>query len=701
MTKKENLNLQENFALALQNHQKGNFKVAENIYKKVLENNPDHFETVFYLGSLYLQMNNFKHAKIYLQRVLSIQPNMPGALINLAITLTELGEYKTSIEHFNKAIKIEPKSSIAHFNLGNALCKLNEYLKAIKHYKQTIDIDENHILAHNNMCIAFIELGKPFEAVMCSRNAISINPNYTLALNNMSILFKETQFLNLSEENNIILKNLMIFLFKRNDINHKDLFRNAKKFLYFEKANINLKEIVNSESILLQNKSILSLLKNELFLLMMQKSLMADMLIEKILLKLRKEFLYNYLNNKKNILEDNINFLISLAEQCFLNEYVYAQTNEEDNFIKSLVDEIIKSDKIDELKIIILGTYVPLANYNNIANKLINYKSKNILFNDLIDMQIKEPFEEKNLSTSIPSLENITNYVSKKVRDQYEKYPYPRWRYTYARSPGSFLKFVSNQIKPNKVEFNNNFQKPNVLIAGCGTGNHICQVANYLNANILAVDLSLASLAYSKRKTTELGISNIEFLQTDILNLSNINRKFDIIESVGVLHHMQDPYKGLSILKDLLEPHGLLLIGLYSEKARQEVIKAKEFVKKNKFANSFSGIRKFREAIFDEKNDLLLKKISNGKDFYSTSSVKDLVFHVQEHRFVLPQVLEMLEKLNLEFLGFCNKIIKNQYAKSFPEDKKNILLNSWNEFEAKEPRAFTGMYTFWVRKNQS
>jgi len=701
MTEKENLNLQENFALALQNHQKGNFKVAENIYKKVLENNPDHFETVFYLGSLYLQMNNFKHAKIFLQRVLSIQPNMPGALINLAITLTELGEYKTSIEHFNKAIEIEPKSSIAHFNLGNVLCKSNEYLKAIKHYKQTIDIDENHILAHNNMCIAFIELGKPFEAMMCSRNAISIDPNYTLALNNMSILFKETQFLNLSEENNIILKNLMIFLFKRNDINHKDLFRNAKKFLYFEKANINLKEIVNSESILLQNKSILSLLKNELFLLMMQKSLMADILIEKILLKLRKEFLYNYLNNKKNILKDNINFLISLAEQCFLNEYVYAQTNEEDNFIKSLVDEIIKSDKIDELKIIILGTYVPLANYSNIANKLINYKSKNILFNDLIDMQIKEPFEEKNLSTSIPSLENVTNYVSKKVRDQYEKYPYPRWRYTYARSPGSFLKFVSNQIKPNKVEFNNNFQKPNVLIAGCGTGNHICQVANYLNANILAVDLSLASLAYSKRKTTELGINNIEFLQTDILNLSNINRKFDIIESVGVLHHMQDPYKGLSILKDLLEPHGLLLIGLYSEKARQEVIKAKEFVKKNKFANSFSGIRKFREAIFDEKNDLLLKKISNGKDFYSTSSVKDLVFHVQEHRFVLPQVLEMLEKLNLEFLGFCNKIIKNQYAKSFPEDKKNILLDSWNEFEAKEPRAFTGMYTFWVRKNQS
>jgi len=698
MTEEENLNLQETFTLAHQNHQKGNFKAAENLYKRVLKNNPDHFETIFYLGSLYLQIKNFKHAKIFLQKVINIQPNMPGALINFAILLNELGEYKTSIEHFNKAIEIEPKSSIAHFNLGNALRKSNKFLKAIKHYKQTIDIDENHILAHNNMCIAFIELGKPFEALMCSRNAISIDPNYTLALNNMSILFKETQFLNLSEENTIILKGLMIFLFKRNDINHKDLFRNAKKFLYLEEGNINLKEIVNSESILLKNKSILSLLKNELFLLMMQKSLMADMLIEKILSKLRKEFLYNCLNNKKNVLEENINFIISLAEQCFLNEYVYAQTNEEDNFIKNLVDEIIKSDKIDEVKIIILGTYVPLADYSNIANKLINYRSKNILFNDLIDMQIKEPLEEKNLATSIPSLENVTNYVSKKVRDQYEKYPYPRWRYTYSRSPSNFLKFVSNQIKPNKVEFNNNFQKPNVLIAGCGTGNHICQAANYLNANILAVDLSLASLAYAKRKTTELSINNIEFLQTDILNLSNINRKFDIIESVGVLHHMQDPYKGLSILKDLLEPHGLLQIGLYSEKARQEVIKAKNFVKKRKFENTHSGIKMFREAIFDEKEDLLLKKISSGKDFYSMSSVKDLVFHAQEHRYTLPKIHQILEDLNLEFLGFCNKKIKEQYSKVFPKDEKNTSLTNWDKFEMLQPRAFTGMYNFWLKK---
>ena len=63
--------------------------------------------------------------------------------------------------------------------------------------------------------------------------------------------------------------------------------------------------------------------------------------------------------------------------------------------------------------------------------------------------------------------------------------------------------------------------------------------------------MSLTSLAYAKRKIKEAGFRNIELLQSDILNLKNLKRKFDIIESVGVLHHMKEPLKGLEILLDL------------------------------------------------------------------------------------------------------------------------------------------------------
>ena len=99
-----------------------------------------------------------------------------------------------------------------------------------------------------------------------------------------------------------------------------------------------------------------------------------------------------------------------------------------------------------------------------------------------------------------------------------------------------------------------------MLVAGCGTGSHPISTTRYKNANILAVDLSLSSLAYAKRKTEELNYKNIEYLHADILQLKKLNRKFDIIESSGTLHHMKDPMAGLKVLLDILEPHGFLEI---------------------------------------------------------------------------------------------------------------------------------------------
>ena len=698
MIDKDTLNINETLALAFKYHKENNFKLAEKFYKQILKKDPNHLDSIFYLGSLSLQIRNFAQGKSLLEKITTISPNHVPANTNLGIALVELGMINESIIYFERAIKNDPKFAIAYFNLGNAYNKLNKFQQAVEQYKKTVEIDSKHFLAYNNMAISFIELGKPFEALKCCNIAITLNPNYILAVNNMAILFKETHFTNLSFSNSSILREFILKLFKRNDINHKDIFRNAKTLLFLDNENFQVKQILESKFELLKNKKVLNLLKNELFLLMLQKSLMADQLLEKMLSQLRSEIILNYMNNNKIFLEDNLNFIISLAEQCFLNEYIFKNSNEETSYINKLEKQVVDSSDVDELKISILGTYRPLVSNHNILNKLIDYRSKNYLFNDLVNLQINEPLREKKLASSIKSHEKISDNISNEVKTQYEEHPYPRWRYTYSRSPNHFLNFISNQIKPNKIEFNYHFNNPKVLIAGCGTGNHICQASNYLNANILAVDLSLSSLTYAKRKIEELKIENIDFLQADILHLKNLNKKFDIIESVGVLHHMKNPIEGIEILKDLLEPHGVLLIGLYSEKARQEVIKAKDFVKKNKFENTQSGIRMFREAIFDEKDDLLLKKISSGKDFYSMSSVKDLVFHAQEHRYTLPKIHQILKDLNLEFLGFCNKKIKEQYSKVFPKDEKNTSLTNWDKFEMLQPRTFTGMYNFWVKK---
>ena len=62
-------------------------------------------------------------------------------------------------------------------------------------------------------------------------------------------------------------------------------------------------------------------------------------------------------------------------------------------------------------------------------------------------------------------------------------------------------------------------------------------------------------------------------MQADILHLHHLGKEFDIIESTGVLHHMDEPMVGWKALVDLLKPGGLMKIGLYSDLARQHIVK--------------------------------------------------------------------------------------------------------------------------------
>ena len=55
----------------------------------------------------------------------------------------------------------------------------------------------------------------------------------------------------------------------------------------------------------------------------------------------------------------------------------------------------------------------------------------------------------------------------------------------------------------------------------------------------------------------------------DILEVTLLETKFDIIESSGVLHHMNDPSQGLKALVGVLKNNGFLKLGLYSELARK------------------------------------------------------------------------------------------------------------------------------------
>ena len=216
---------------------------------------------------------------------------------------------------------------------------------------------------------------------------------------------------------------------------------------------------------------------------------------------------------------------------------------------------------------------------------------------------------------------------------------------------------------------------------------------------MLAVDLSLTSLCYAKRKTRELGLNNVEYAQADILQLASIGRTFDLIEASGVLHHLADPFAGWRLLLSLLQPGGFMRLGLYSKLARQDLVDARRFIADRGYRPSAEDIRRCRQELTSFGDDTPLKRATEWSDFFSTSTCRDLLFHVQEHQFTLPEIGTFLSQNRLEFLGFnLPGYVLQNFRRRFPGGKTMTDLNPWHNFEIDNPGIFAGMYQFWLQK---
>ena len=99
-------------------------------------------------------------------------------------------------------------------------------------------------------------------------------------------------------------------------------------------------------------------------------------------------------------------------------------------------------------------------------------------------------------------------------------------------------------------------------------------------------------------------------------------------------------------------------------------------------------------------NDPELDSLEKSSDFYSTSTIRDLLFHVQEHRFTIPGISEALDTLGLAFMGFelSDKRITRAFKVAYPQAEAIYDLGQWHEYETLNPELFGGMYQFWVQK---
>jgi SAM-dependent methyltransferase len=400
------------------------------------------------------------------------------------------------------------------------------------------------------------------------------------------------------------------------------------------------------------------------------------------------------LNEGRKITGEVTALCAAMAQQCFINEYVFAfaadETRKSEHLTALLQEKLAAAVDVPALLLAAVSCYRPLHAVSG-AQGLLKQKNSGVI-GDLVRQQLREPLEESEDRSAIPALTAIGDGASADVMRQYEENPYPRW--TVDMLVAAAADHAQTAAGDDAGE------GMDILIAGCGTGQHAVEVARqFPHAQLLAIDVSRASLAYARRKTREAGLRNIDYAQADILRLGALGRSFDRIESVGVLHHLADPEAGWRLLLSLLRPHGVMRIGLYSETARQPMTSARAFIAERGYRPTPEDIRKCRQDILRDYEIRGWMRVIETADFYSMSGCRDLLFNVVEHRFTIPRIADFLQAENLVFEGFdLAPETVGRFQEQFQEAGALTDLGKWQSFEAANPQTFRYMYVFTARK---
>jgi SAM-dependent methyltransferase/tetratricopeptide (TPR) repeat protein len=417
--------------------------------------------------------------------------------------------------------------------------------------------------------------------------------------------------------------------------------------------------------------------------------------VEWLLTGLRRSLLLD-VPGERFIDRDLFAFAVALAQQCQLNDHVFPTTPEEDERLAALQIDwpAIKDGDADAGRDLLLHLlYAPVrevaaphltpADCQKIRPKALGEMLKPLLEAESQRAQIAE---------TIPMLGAIDDPVSQKVAAQYQTSPYPRWTSLHSPARGRARRMLSRFFPDARLGFmDENFD---VLIAGAGTGEHAIASATSYGpaASVTAIDLSRPSLAYGKWMAQRLGADNITFAQADILNLGE-NGPYHIIETVGVLHHMADPFAGWRALLDRLAPGGLMLVGLYSKVARANLGPLREHPAYPGPGCTDAEARAFRAALIEDRSD---ETLFDSADFYTLNDFRDLVLHPQEASFTLDEIAAFLDAQKLKFAGFALPgLVVRKFLETFPDSPWPGRLEDWAAFERENPRTFDAMYTFW------
>ncbi|HLY53816.1 MAG TPA: tetratricopeptide repeat protein, partial [Steroidobacteraceae bacterium] len=712
---------------------------ARSAYQKAIACDPRYAAAHFNLGNLNYRAGEWLQAVRNYRATIDLRPQFADAFIGMANALAGLGHTAEARQSYQHALTLDPRHAEAHFNLGVLEMTQGHADQAAASLSRAVAFRPEHAPAHRLLGVVLNGLGN-FEGAEASlRRACALDPQSAEALYDLAMLLEgrgsyaeAAHLLALARQrapspatqaafadcaararftarDPLVRAELLSALTEAWRMPH-DLCRPALDLILLEEPIAACVRRANaswparpSRAALFGADGLAALSAEALLIALLAAVPLNSIELERFLTCARHALLEAASGEAPPAPADlgALVFYAALARQCFLNEYVFDCPESEKLAAAGcrarLLALLDAGEAAPALLLLAVAACFPLYLLPGADRLLAGGQPAPV--EEVLRQQIREPLEEQALRADIPCLTPIADSVSAAVREQYEQSPYPRWTAMHLREDAPRFNEELRRLLP-LAQFTPlpDDSAPEVLVAGCGTGSDAILVARqFRGARVLAIDLSLGSLSYARRKTRELRLGNIEYAQADILELGSLGRTFDVIGAIGVLHHLADPFRGWRTLLTRLRPGGLMRLGLYSRTARRVLVRAREFIEAQGFAPTPDGIRSFRQAALAEHAGAELRALTRSRAFYSMSDCRDLAFNVQERTLTLEEIGSFLGDAGLRLVGFeLEPQVLGRYRARFGADPACTDLRNWSVFEAAHPDTFTGMYRFWV-----
>ena len=170
--------------------------------------------------------------------------------------------------------------------------------------------------------------------------------------------------------------------------------------------------------------------------------------------------------------------------------------------------------------------------------------------------------------------------IASQVRDFYEAHPYPppvddlqAYRQVWddeRRRAEAHLFWPDEPYRDDR----------SILVAGCGTTQAAHYALRWPRAQVIGIDVSAKSIAFTQGLKRKHALANLEVRQLAVERAAELGQGFEHVVCTGVLHHLPDPDAGLRALHDVLEPTGALNVMVYAPYGRAGVYMLQDYCRR-------------------------------------------------------------------------------------------------------------------------